>query len=99
MENHEPKWTEEILESMRGSKRAQPAPTVLANLQQEIADEEAIIVSMRHWQKYAAVALLLLLVNVTALLLSAQQDKPATTDRRGHNPPPIALSHSFQLYD
>lgn len=99
MENNESRWTEEILQSMKGSQRAQPGPEVFAELQEKITDSSAIIIPMQHWRKYAAVALLILLVNTAVVIGYAQKDKPVRSEVKTHNSMHKSLIYSFQLYN
>lgn len=99
MENNESRWTEEILQSMKGSQRAQPHPDVLSELQEKMSGSSAIIIPMQHWRKYAAVALLILFANTAVVIGYVQNGEPERSEMRSPNPIQKSLTTSFQLYN
>ena len=62
MNNDRDQWIGEVLNSMRGSSRAQPSPDVWASIESKLS-AEAAVVSLRRLRMAAAAAILVLLLN------------------------------------
>ncbi len=68
MNNHDQEqWINDVLGSMKGSRRAQPQTTLFAQIQHQLDKPEARIISARQWRVAAAAAILLLSLNGFAL--------------------------------
>lgn len=67
MSNEKEKWIEEVFQSMKGSKRAQPRKELFAKIQNQIGAIEPKVIPLHHMRYAAAVAILLLILNAFAL--------------------------------
>lgn len=62
-------WTEEVLQSMKGSHRAKPGPDLFLKIKNQIKIDEAKVISIAQWKWAAAVAVMILFINITALVV------------------------------
>jgi len=66
MNKEKEKWKGQVLESMKGSNRAQPKADLFAKIEKQLYGTESKIISFRQWSLAAAVAFLLLFTNAIA---------------------------------
>lgn len=67
MKKDKENWMEDVLGSLKGSKRAQPNPGLFARIESQIETPEAIVIPITQWRLAAAAAILLLMLNVFAI--------------------------------
>lgn len=93
------KWKDDVLNSMKGSRRAVPPPGLLAKIEAEIGAPEARVIPMRQWSYAVAAALLVLLLNVFAMRQIVQTNARSTTEQVAGNDAEQVLISNYNLYE
>ncbi len=96
MNEEKEQWMEDVFQSMKGSRRAQPRPTLLAKIENQIA--AAKMIPLQKWRYAVAAAALLLFVNVAALLIY-QNTGEARSEVAAADAYSESLISSFQIYE
>ena len=99
MKHDKERWIEEVLESMSGSQRALPDPSLFIKIESNLDNTEGKVIHMSKWYFSVAAAFALMVLNFTAISrfhaiqsdqLSSMTIENQTTDE---------LISSFNLYD
>lgn len=99
MEKHEDKWAEEVLNSMKGYKRARPSQELRAKIEARLAHSKGKVVSIVQWRPVAVAASLVLLVNTTVLLQYQRQNQPTGSESAMENNYDHRLVSTYQIYE
>ncbi|MFK7926341.1 MAG: hypothetical protein AB8H47_30620 [Bacteroidia bacterium] len=94
MNNEKEKWIDEVVESMKGSQRAEPRSGLFAEIQGQIT-----AIPIYNWKNYAAAAALIILLNTAVLVLYTRNDKASISEAESislYNEP---INISFQIYN
>ncbi|MEL6987147.1 MAG: hypothetical protein AAGK97_04890, partial [Bacteroidota bacterium] len=63
MKKDKERWKDEILSSMKGSKRAKPAQDLFQKIENQLERLEYKIISIKQWNIAAAIAIVLICTN------------------------------------
>lgn len=99
MRKENDKWIDDVLGSMKESKRAKPHVGLLAKIEQQLFAQEASIISMSQWRLATAVAVLLLVLNVVAIQLYLGNSQTDNMEMIGNGNNPSYLISDYKLYD
>ena len=97
MNEEKEQWMEDVFQSMKGSRRAQPRPALLAKIERQI--DAAKMIPLQKWRYAVAAAALLLFVNVAALLIYNQNSGEARSEVAAADAYSESLISSFQIYE
>lgn len=97
MEENQEKWTEAVLNSMEGARRASPGPDLLDKIEARLLEEKSFVQPKRqlNWLAVAAGLLLLAMNGIAVLQYSQNQstgDQQVTSQESG-------LISDFDFYE
>ena len=96
MKDEREKWIESVFESMEGSQRAKPSPSLLSRIEDKIYASEANLISI-PWIRWAvAAAVTLIVLNIAAVSYSAKQSNTAYSSQDTESG---SLISDYQLYE
>ena len=61
------KWKDDVLDSLKGSKRAHLNPNLYAKIEQQVYFPESEVIKMHQWRMAVAAAVLFLFLNVFSM--------------------------------
>ncbi|MEZ4850474.1 MAG: hypothetical protein R3B93_18055 [Bacteroidia bacterium] len=93
------KWIEDVFQSMKGSKKAQPRPELLAKIEDQITDSREKVIPMRQWKYAAAAAVVIIFMNVSALLYYNQTAKGTYEDVAAAEVYSKSLISNYKIYE
>ncbi len=93
------KWKEEVINSMKGSRRAVPPPDLLARIEANIDASQARVFPIRRWSYVVAAALLLILLNVFAMRQMMLTNTSSGIEQVAGNDAEQILISNFNLYE
>lgn len=99
MERDIDKWMENIVHSMKDSKRAQPNSNLFKKIENEINNSELKNITRLPIRYAAAAAVILLMVNSSALYMFTKQNQSFQIHSGLENSENTALITSFQIYE
>lgn len=73
------KWVDEVMNSLEGSRRAEPPASLLAKIEAQLSQEPIAQIPVRNLRWLMAAAVLLLSINLFSLRIAqSKQQHPAT---------------------
>jgi len=99
MKSDKDKWKDDVLNSMKGARRAVPPPDLLARIEAKLDDSEARVIPMRQWSYAVAAALLVMLLNVFAMRQIVRTNSDTTTEQVAGNDAEQVLISNYNLYE
>ena len=97
MDKSKEKWLQDVFTSMQGSQRAMPNPELLAKINTQFNDQNAIISFWHHWKYASIAAVFVLFINSTALIYYTKY-KAKTENIASLNAYNKSLISSYQIY-
>ncbi len=99
MNNEKENWTEEVVESMQGSQRAQPRADLFAEIQEKVSTVGLKTLPMVSLRNYAAAAVLIILLNTAAMIFYARHDRYLANETESISSHYEPIYISFQIYN
>ncbi len=99
MKNNQEKWVNEVVESMKGSQRAKPAPELLGKITHQLFDQKAKVLSIRQWRIIAIAATLILALNILAISQLSSNNKAVNTQMAEKNSGQQDIISNYKLYE
>jgi len=96
--NSNEEWTDDILRSMEGSRRAKPRPELLKKIQASLSGHSTPVIQLVPWRSALVASALLLLINITAVYTYVQSNKKPSNQNLLAEAYSESLISSFQFY-
>lgn len=93
------KWKDDVLNSMKGSRRAVPPLDLFAKIEAQIDTAEARVIPMRQWSYAVAASLLVLMLNVFALRQIIRSNTGTTTEQVATTDAEQVLISNYNIYE
>lgn len=93
------KWTEEVLNSMRGSKAVPPSRDLFMDIQKRIENPKVRMIPLPQRIMAIAAAILLLAINVFAMNSYGFFENSSTAMTSGQTSERVELMSDFKIYE
>jgi len=92
-------WISKVIDSVKGSERAQPSPMILKNIEAKVLAQETKILPMNQTIFIAAATLLLLIFNISILYQNIPNSTSISADQATASNMSSTLISNYKIYE